>query len=158
MSARAALLGSSPRTLLVACVCGHIQSFNKTLWRLLGMAVCRRHNCCAKICYKDFRVILSGRHHEQKGAFMPDRESDSLSRPTDRVCSFYTFERVEARDEGLAHADAWLLWLEARARAHAENDNAEGVRLTNNISQEVLHAVERLCAKWEEFDRRGLTY
>ena len=88
---------------------------------------------------------------------MPD--SDAVrERPTDRAAAHYTFERTEGRAEGLAVFDAALLWLDRRAQAHVEHSNDELLNLTKNISTEVLHAVERLCGKWEESDRKGLTY
>ena len=78
--------------------------------------------------------------------------------PTERAASHYHFERTEGRARLLAAFDRVLEELAGRAEQHHARGNDDLLNLSANIAQEVMHSVERLCGKWEESDRKGLTY
>lgn len=79
-------------------------------------------------------------------------------RPTDRASDRYAFVRTEGREKGLAIFDEVFRWLDERSHEHATRGNDDLLNTAKNVAQQVMNSVERLCEKWEESDKRGLTY
>jgi hypothetical protein len=139
---RATYLGSNPLTALLRCACGRRLLFDKKTWANLGSLVCDK--CGGRIVYKTLRVI-------------PIRGVRKYMNVTEAVALF-SFKQTAGRDELISAYDTLVAALGRRAELHKSHDNAELSALVLDIAQRAMLDLERLCRKWEESDRRGLTY
>jgi hypothetical protein len=74
------------------------------------------------------------------------------------LTSSYTFVRTPGREKVIAAFDNLLRVLRVRVHEHEEHGNRDLTGTTADMAQRVMIDLELFCRKWEESDRRGLTY
>ena len=74
------------------------------------------------------------------------------------LTSSYKFVRTPGREKVIAAFDNLLRVLRVRVHEHEEHGNRDLVGTTADMAQRVMIDLELFCRKWEESDRRGLTY
>ena len=72
--------------------------------------------------------------------------------------SHYQFTPTPGRTKVVGLYDALIAGLRERADLHREHGNLELREMALRFAQRAMLDLEKLCVKWEESDRRGLTY